>query len=249
MIMAIESNSDFIGASSNFVRNEIIEDKKIDIHADEEGAFGWACRNGHLEVAQWLLQLGQNVAGATSLRSAHDVRTSGISFYKSIGTDERSELSVSEVALATQFYLNIDIHARNDEAFRHACEYGRINIAQWLSTLCEDYLIVMDNDKIVKWLIKDENYIALDLIENNKYDKAIIKLNIKSVPIKNKYECMICYDEPSEIIELPCSHTLCLETIVKFNVINHVTTKICFYCQRQYQWDQCRSLRTKQQLK
>ena len=28
----------------------------IDISADNEDAFGWACRNGHLHVCQWLLQ-------------------------------------------------------------------------------------------------------------------------------------------------------------------------------------------------
>ena len=72
-------------------------DGKIDIHALNEDAFRNAGGDGHLEVAKWLLQLNQNVAGATSLRSAHDVRTSGISFYKFIGTGERSELSVARL--------------------------------------------------------------------------------------------------------------------------------------------------------
>ena len=93
-------------------------DKNIDIHVKNEKVFRCACRNGYLEVAQWLWQLGQYVADATSLRSAHDVRTSGISFYKSIGTGERSELSVSEVALTTQLGQNIDIHALDEKAFR-----------------------------------------------------------------------------------------------------------------------------------
>ena len=100
-------------------------DKSIDIHA-LESAFIDACSGGHLEVAQWLLQFGQNVAGATSLRSAHDVRTSGISFYKSIGMGERSELSVSEVALATRLDQNINLHADDEYAFRLACHYGHI---------------------------------------------------------------------------------------------------------------------------
>ena len=106
--------------------------QNIDIHANNDEAFKISCAHGHLEVAKWLWQLDQNVAGATSLRSAHDVRTSGISFYKSIGTGERSELRVSEVALATQLDQNINIHDGNEFAFRHACLNGYLEIAQWL---------------------------------------------------------------------------------------------------------------------
>ena len=213
-------------------------DKNIDIYAENENAFIYACKRGHLEVAQWLWQLDQNVAGATSLRSAHDVRTSGISFYKFIGTGERSELSVSEVALATQFDQNIDIHAKNDETFRYAiCNQ---KIARWLVTLCSDYIVVICG-KTVRCIIKDENHI-LELIEIGKYNEAISILNIKSMPKENKHECMVCYDEPFQIIELPCHHTLCLETIIRFHVINNSVMKKCFYCQKEYQWIECKSL-------
>ena len=33
---------------------------KIDIHADNELAFRWSCQNGHKEMAQWLIQLGES---------------------------------------------------------------------------------------------------------------------------------------------------------------------------------------------
>ena len=131
------------------------------------------------------------------------------------------------------------MRAQNDQAFIYACKWSHSKTAQWLSTLCDDYLVVMDNGKIIKWLIKNENYIILELIENNKYNEAILKLNIKSTLTEEKSECIICHDEPYEIIRLPCSHTLCLETIVRFMVINSSTTKKCFYCQKEYQWTQC----------
>ena len=121
---------------------------------------------------------------------------------------------------------------------------GRPKIARWLSTLCNDYLIIIDSNKITKWLVKDENYIILKLIENNKYDEAILKLNIKSMSTEENSEYIVCRDEPTNVIQLPCSHTLCLETIVRFMVINHSTTKRCFYCQKEYQWSQCVAIAT-----
>ena len=36
------------------------EYKRIDIHADNEYAFGCSCANGHIEIANWLIQLGES---------------------------------------------------------------------------------------------------------------------------------------------------------------------------------------------
>ena len=138
----------------------------IDIHAMNEYAFVYTCGSRHLEVAQWLWQLDPNVADATSLRSAHDVRTSGISFYKFMGTGERSELSVSELALATQLDPNIDIHVRGEDAFISACSNNNLELAKWLwqidptidihagrdSAFAES--CISGNFEIAKWLWK-----------------------------------------------------------------------------------------------
>ena len=143
-----------------------------------------------------------------------------------------------------QLDQNIDIHAENEDAFKQACKRNFVEIAQWLCTLCNDYHIVIDNSKIKKYLVKDKNQVVLELIENNKYNDAITKLNIKSVSAENINECMVCQDEPSEIIKLPCRHTLCLYAIVKFNVINKKTINRCFYCRKEYQWSQCVAIAT-----
>lgn len=118
-------------------------------------------------------------------------------------------------------------------------------MAQWLSTLCNNYALVIDNDKITHWRIKNRNDVVLEFIESNKYHEAISELNIESKSTENKHECMVCHDEPSEIIELPCHHTLCLGAVVRFNIINDIKINKCFYCQKEYQWSQCKSLETR----
>ena len=203
--------------------------RNIDIHAKDEYAFRLACEEGHIETAQWLWQLDQNI-------NIH------------VGNEYAFKLACKEGHLEIAKWLwqldqDIDIHTENDSAFRSACNKGRIDVAQWLSTLCHNYHVEIDDNKIIKWLVTDENYIILELIENNKYNEAILKLNLKSLLVENKHNCMVCHDEPLEIIQLPCLHTVCLEAIVRFILVNHKTVKQCFYCQKEYQWNQCVSLK------
>ena len=203
-------------------------DLNINIHARNDELFIFACENGHLETAQWLWQLDQNI----------DIHTQNEIAFRFACRNGHLEIA----KWLWQLGQNIDMHAKNDEAFRYSCLHDHIEIAQWLCTLCDYYYILICNNKIIKWLIKDENPMILELIENNKYNEAISKLKIKSESTKNKHECLVCYDEPINIIQLPCHHTLCLETIIRFHVINNSVMKKCFYCQKEYQWIECRSL-------
>ena len=203
---------------------------RIDIHLLDERIFRLTCANGRLETAKWLLNLDQNID--IHIENEHAFRSACA----------KGHLEVAK--WLWQLGQNINMCAQNDEAFKFACQWGNLKIAQWLSTSCNDYLMIIENGKIIKWLIKDENYIILELIENNKYDQAIQKLNIKSMSTEENNECIICHDEPTNIIQLPCRHTLCLEAIVRFMVINSIKTKKCFYCQKEYQWSQCVAIAT-----
>lgn len=199
----------------------------IDIHAEEDTAFRYACEEGNLEIAKWLSQLDQNI----------DIRAYNEGFRFACEND-----NLEMAKWLWQSCKNIDLHADDEYAFTTACEWNKLQVAQWLSTLCDNYVVVINDGKITKWLIRNENYIILELIENNKYSEAISRLNIKSMSSDIKHECMVCHDLPSDIIKLPCNHTLCLESVVRFNITNKNITNRCFYCQKKYKWNRCVSL-------
>jgi hypothetical protein len=73
----------------------------------------------------------------------------------------------------------INIHAENDFAFRRSCESNNMEIAKWLCNLCDEYYIKIENNKIVKYRIKNMYDKFLD--ENKGIEKIIRKLQLKII--------------------------------------------------------------------
>ena len=231
----------------------------INIHAKNEYAFIETCGSGHLKTAKWLWQLDSNI-GIVALNSAFlgacegnslkvakwlwkldpniDVHSNnGYAFQHSCHME-------GDIKIAKWLYQinpNIDIRTRKDEIFRCVCMIHDLEKASWLCTLCPDYLIEIKNGKIVKYEIINNN---LELITNGKYDQVISKLKIPSVSTSDKNECLVCHEEHSKIIKLPCGHMCCLYSIIKFLDVNGTSLTSCHYCTKQYQWNQCVSLTT-----
>ncbi len=81
--------------------------------------------------------------------------------------------NASSLAFGAQMRLlslnqNIDIHAKDEYAFRYSCENGHLEVAKWLCTLCDYYYIEHDDEKIIKWKILNEKE-----IEEKKFDKKL----------------------------------------------------------------------------
>lgn len=54
---------------------------------------------------------------------------------------------------------------------------------------------------------------------------------------------MICHEKHNEIIQLSCKqHYCCLESLLNFYIVNNKIVKKCFFCQKQYDWKNCKSL-------
>jgi len=83
----------------------------------------WACKNGHLAVAQWLAER----FGLT----ADDARENDN--WALLEACHQGHLAVAQW-LAEQFQLTADdARGRNNEVLRWACNYGHLAVAQWLA--------------------------------------------------------------------------------------------------------------------
>ena len=88
-------------------------------------SFKWACENGHLEVAQWLLSIKP------------DIDVSAVSDWAFRWTCENGHLEVAQWLLSIK--PDIDVSAVSDWAFKGACQEGHLDVSQWLCTLDNRY--------------------------------------------------------------------------------------------------------------
>ena len=98
----------------------LVNENDIDIHTSNDYAFRWSCYNGHLEIVQWLVQLGES-SGYTKI----DIHTSND--YAFILSCARGNVEIVQWLIQlgeSSGYTKIDIHASNDYAFSSSCENG-----------------------------------------------------------------------------------------------------------------------------
>jgi hypothetical protein len=81
--------------------------------------FRSSCENEKLEVAKWLVSLGEV--------DIHAYNDSAFRWACQYGHLEVAKWLVS--------LGGVDIHAYNEQAFRYACEYGYLGVAKWLVSL------------------------------------------------------------------------------------------------------------------
>ena len=98
----------------NSLCKNIITTNKIDIHADDEYAFRCSCQNGHLEVANWLIELSRS-DGFTLIDIHADVESAFRWSCRSGHLDVAKWLI--ELSRSDGFTL-IDIHASDEYAFK-----------------------------------------------------------------------------------------------------------------------------------
>ena len=181
----------------------------VNIHVKNDYVFRWSCINGHIKVAQWVHSLGgvnihtnDDYAFQASCRNGH---IKIVQWLHSLG--------------------GVNIHAGDDIAFRYSCSNGHTKIAQWLQTLCEDYHLIINENKIVEYKIKNA---IEDLIESKEYDKIIDKLGLKIGEDIDDI-CCICMDDTIiEPLEGKCGHNYCMECILDYKYVNK--KEKCPYC-------------------
>lgn len=115
-----------------------------DINTDNDYAFRWSCRNGHLKLAQWLHTLGVNIhAGCeySFIHSCSNGHTDVSKWLVNCGVNVRAQNDCAFGRSCFNGFFNIaewlltlgaDIQCADNYAFRYSCSIGRLDIAQWL---------------------------------------------------------------------------------------------------------------------
>lgn len=109
--------------------------------AVDEKPFSWACAEGHLEVAKWLLEVNPNI----------NINISNGNEYIFRSVCSHGHLHVAKWLL--EIKPDIVISAENNVAFFSACRYKNNDVALWLTTLDQRYIVVIQNDVILDYYV------------------------------------------------------------------------------------------------
>jgi hypothetical protein len=226
-------------------------DDKTNIHALDDYAFKSACKNGHINIAQWLYGLEDK----PNIHALDEIAFRYACYYGHIniaqwlyGLEDKPNIHAyndcafrfackyGHINIAQWLYGLEDkpnIHASDDFAFKFACANRKINIASWLSTICDNYYIEIEDNKIKNWKVKNSLQILYD---NKEYDKIIDKLKIGKKDDIIIETCSICYEDNTNFLT-SCKHSFCVECFIMW-YIGH-NKKQCSYCMQNIDIEKC----------
>ena len=100
----------------------LVEERKVNIHDNNDVALRWACGNGHIQIAKWLVDdIGMNIHAEDEFIFIDACKNGDI-----------------EIAKWLVDVYNVDIHANNEDAFYNAFVYDRTNIIKWFEQELSD---------------------------------------------------------------------------------------------------------------
>jgi ankyrin repeat protein len=158
----------------------------INISANNDLAFYYACYYGSIEIAKWLLEIKP------------DINISVDNDYIFRECCHNNNLTIIKWLL--EIKPNINIEANNHGAFKNACENNAIEIANFLISLNPKKYAIKASDygTIQSWKII-VNYIRKETFELKKEDKI---------------DCPVCMCKQSQAIT-NCKHQYCFKCIKK----------------------------------
>jgi len=189
--------------SLNYSHSRLL-DNIIDYNTWEE-VFIQVCRDGHLEIAQWLKKKHPNIDSI----SEKD--------YTFMYACEYGHLDVAQWLL--QEYPTIDIRIQKEYAFRYACKNGHLEVAQWLLSVCADIDIRAHDDyafrsaceyghlEVAQWLKKICPEIDVRTANNDAFKSACLNGHLEVMQWLIEYYDISIRDSRDVIIMLE----LCFE--------------------------------------
>lgn len=143
-----------------------------------------------------------------------------------------SKLNILKLLLT--HYTTIDISANNELAFKFACLNGHLKMAKYLLKKKPDIRIDIDGDTIYTSICVQNKINIVKLFQKLNFNKYYAKIVdgkimdykiIRNKIVDNKINCLICYDNVSDIIT-SCNHQYCKACIFTWTE-EHMT---CPYC-------------------
>ena len=125
---------------------QLINSNVINIHADNEDGFIWACENGHKHIVEYLINLYKN-DNKYAIVNIHANDECGFRWACHSGHKHIVEYLINLYKHDNKYAI-INIHADNEDGFSWACKNGHKHIVEYLLSVgC--YLHGYNNSKIL----------------------------------------------------------------------------------------------------
>ena len=178
--------------------------------------FANVCLNGHLEIAQWLYSIDQNVLNINTFYSNEYNINNDLKLCKNYSDNfvlscESGNLKIPQWLL--KISPNINIHRFNDYAFYRVCNLGHIEVAQWLYNIDKN----IDFKYNEEFTNKNENFFSL-VCSNGYLNLAIWIFSIDN-DIINDLDITLIFQKSCKDGYLELSKWL-LETFNSINLSN-----------------------------
>jgi Ankyrin repeats (3 copies) len=160
------------------------------IHILNECTFRMSCEKGHLNVAQWLIDLGKKATSPIDIHAGYEY-----SFKKCCAN---GHLDVAKWLIdPSKENSLINIHIDREYAFRHSCKNGHLHVAQWLTGLGSLINIRARNEYALKHSCENSHLNVVEWLIN-LYDMNVeqpIKDTCMVLTKKFNKETLDTYDE------------------------------------------------------
>jgi hypothetical protein len=174
--------------------------KRIDLNVGSEYVFRISCGKGRKEMAQWLYDISK-IDGNTKI----DINALDEFPFREACKNNYLDVAKWLYDLSkTDYNEKIDVRVHDDSIFVESCENNQKDVAEWLCSICNDYEISYEGDKMVAvvWNIR----IILKHTDPADLDGIYNCCEIKNV----NEDCMICFDSENRYrVKLNCSHEVC----------------------------------------
>ena len=196
-----------------------VNDEKIKIKPKKtcDDVFGEACKNGHLKVAQWLLEIKPDInisayeeyAFRGACKNGHleiaqwllkikpEMNFTNTIFFEHTFREACSKGHIEIAKLLLKIKPDINISSGNENAFCWACHYGHLETAQWLQSLRPWLYKIIINNNDNKFKIKAH----INTPKEQRFERRKYVVWLYSLKTKMNKECLF-HKLPNELLRV-----------------------------------------------